>query len=463
MAKDEHMTVKKPPVQRNDDITLTIDALGAEGQGIGRVDGYAVFVPGALPGERVRAHIIKAGSGFGVGKLMGIEAPSPERIIPSCAIFTTCGGCTLQHMEYGAQLAYKRKVVEDALGRIGGLKEVCVSPVLAMDDPWRYRNKGSFPLANVGARVETGFFSPRSHRLIPMQDCLIQQQNVLQAAFAVRDWANTHDVPAYDEQTGKGLLRHVVARASRTGEVMAIVVATGTLPHRQALLEILQQRIVGLVSVYLNIQKANSNVILGDDYRLLWGEEKIEEQLCGLTFSLGPASFLQVNPVQTERLYTTALDLLALTGGERVVDAYCGIGTITLLLAKSACEVIGIENVPQAVEDARRNAERNGIHNARFLCEESEAALPRLLSEGHAFDALVMDPPRKGADEAFLRAVIDSEVRRVLYISCNPATLARDCRILIDGGYTVQAVQPVDMFPHTVHVETVVLMSRVEK
>jgi 23S rRNA (uracil1939-C5)-methyltransferase len=449
------MAERKPPVQRNDDIALTIDALGAEGQGIGRVDGYAVFVPGALPGECVRAHIIKAGSGFGVGKLMKIEVPAPERVDPPCAIFAACGGCALQHMEYGAQLAYKRKVVEDALIRIGGLKDVTVSPVLGMDDPWRYRNKGSFPLSNAGPRVETGFFSPRSHRLVPMPDCLIQQQNVLQAAYAVRDWANQYDIPAYDEQTGKGLLRHVVARASCTDEAMATVVATGTLPHKQELLGILQKRIDGLASVYLNIQRANSNVILGDDYRLLWGKEKIEEQLCGFAFSLGPASFLQVNPSQTERLYATALDLLALTGGERVVDAYCGIGTITLLLAKSAREVIGIENVPEAVEDARHNAQRNGMRNVQFLCEESEAALPRLIGEGLTLDALVMDPPRKGADEAFLRAVIESGVKRVLYISCNPATLARDCRILADGGYHVQAVQPVDMFPHTVHVETV--------
>ncbi len=454
------MAERKPPVQRNDDIALTIDALGAEGQGIGRVDGYAVFVPGALPGERVRAHIIKAGSGFGVGKLMKIEAPAPERVDPPCAIFAACGGCALQHMEYGAQLAYKRKVVEDALVRIGGLKDIRVSPVLGMDDPWRYRNKGSFPLANAGPRVETGFFSPRSHRLVPMPDCLIQQQNVLQAAYAVRDWANQYDIPAYDEQTGNGLLRHVVARASCSGEAMATVVATGTLPHKKELLEFLQKQVDGLASVYLNIQRAKSNVILGDDYRLLWGKEKIEEQLCGLVFSLGPASFLQVNPSQTERLYATALDLFALTGGERVVDAYCGIGTITLLLARSAREVIGIENVPEAVEDARRNAQRNGMRNAQFLCEESEAALPRLIREGMALDALVMDPPRKGADEAFLRAVIESGVKRVLYISCNPATLARDCRILADGGYHVRTVQPVDMFPHTVHVETVILMTK---
>ena len=456
------MADRQPPVKRNEDITLQIDALGAEGQGIGRIDGYAIFVPGALPGERVRAHIIKPGSGFGVGKLISIEEAARERTDPPCPIFAACGGCTLQHLGYEAQLAYKRKVVEDALVRIGGFKDISVQAVLGMDDPWRYRNKGSFPLAQVDNRVEAGFFSPRSHRLIPMADCLIQQQSVLQAAFAVRDWANEYKIPAYDEETGKGLLRHVVARTSSTGETMVTIVATGVLPRKQALLDSLQERVDNLASVYLNIQATRTNVILGDDYRLLWGSERISEQMCGLAFSLGPASFLQVNPTQTELLYNTALSVLALEGGERLVDAYCGIGTITLLLARHAREVIGMENVPEAVEDARRNAQNNGISNAQFLCDEAEIALPRLVREGLTLDALVMDPPRKGAEDAFLQAVIQSGVKRVLYISCNSATLARDCRVLADGGYRIEKVQPVDMFPHTVHVETVALMSRVK-
>lgn len=457
------MQQKRPPVERNDDIILEIDALGAEGEGIGRVDGYAVFVPGALPGELVAAHVIKANSGYGVAKLMEVLTPAPERVEPPCAIFHKCGGCTLQHLEYSAQLSYKRKTVEDALTRLGGLKDSTVLPVVGMDEPWQYRNKGSFPLAEIDGRVQAGFFAPRSHRLVPTEDCLIQKEAGLLAMLSVRDWANAHGVQAYNEQTDKGLLRHVVTRTSVNGEVMAVIVATSaSIPEKQALIETLRDRVEGLKSIYLNIQKGQTNVILGAEYRLLWGEPYITETLCGLSFSISPASFLQVNPVQTEKLYQKALDLLALNGTEWVVDAYCGIGTITLLLAKHAREVIGIENVPEAVEDAKRNAEQNGIPNARFLCAPAEEALPKLLADGVKVDALVLDPPRKGAEEAFLRAVIESGVPRIVYVSCNPATLARDCKILAEGGYKVETVQPFDLFPQTAHVETVVLMSRVK-
>ncbi len=454
------MQQKRPPVARNDDIILEIDALGAEGEGIGRVDGYAVFVPGSLPSERVQAHVIKVTTGYGVAKLTEVLAPAQERVTPPCAIFEKCGGCTLQHLDYSAQLAYKRKVVEDALTRLGGLKDIAVPPVVGMDEPWQYRNKGSFPLAEIDGRVQAGFFAPRSHRLIPTEDCLIQKESGLIAMLAVRDWANTHGVAAYNEQTGRGLIRHVVTRTTVNGEVMAVLVATSTsIPEKQALIDTLRGRVEGLKSVYLNIQKGQTNVILGPDYRLLWGEPYITETLGGLSFSISPASFLQVNPVQTEKLYQMVLELLALTGTERVVDAYCGIGTITLLLANHAKEVIGIENVPEAVEDAKRNAEQNGIKNASFLCAPAEEALPKLLADGFKVDALVLDPPRKGAEEAFLRAVIESGVQRVVYVSCNPATLARDCKILSEGGYKVEVVQPFDLFPQTAHVESVVLMS----
>ncbi len=457
------MQQKRPPVERNDDIVLEIDALGAEGEGIGRVDGYALFVPGALPGERVQAHVIKANSGYGVAKLVEIINPAPERVNPPCAIFGKCGGCTLQHLDYSAQLAYKRKVVEDALTRLGGLKDITVSPVIGMDEPWQYRNKGSFPLAEIDGRVQAGFFAPRSHRLIPTEDCLIQQESGLIAMLAVRDWANEHGVAAYDEKTGRGLIRHVVMRTTVNGEVMAVLVSTSaSIPEKKALIETLRDRVEGLASIYLNIQKGQTNVILGTDYRLLWGEPYITETLCDLSFSISPASFLQVNPVQTEKLYEKAIELLALNGNERVVDAYCGIGTITLLLARHAKEVVGIENVPEAVEDAKRNAEQNSIQNARFLCAPAEEALPKLLADGFKVDALLLDPPRKGAEEAFLRAVIESGVQRVVYISCNPATLARDCKMLSEGGYKVEAVQPFDLFPQTAHTETVCLLKRGE-
>ena len=457
------MQQKRPPVERNDDIILEINALGAEGEGIGRVDGYAVFVPGALPGERVAAHIIKANSGYGVGKLMEVLSPAQERVQPPCAIFEKCGGCTLQHLDYPAQLRYKRKVVEDALTRLGGFKDIAVAPVTGMDEPWQYRNKGSFPVAMMDGRVQAGFFAPRSHRLVPTEDCLIQQEVGLLAMLAMRDWANEHGITAYDEKTGKGFLRHVVTRTSIGGEVMVTVVATSaSIPEKQALIEALRDRVEGLKSVYLNIQKEQTNVILGSDYRLLWGDKYITETLLGLSFSISPASFLQVNHVQTQKLYEKVLALLALKGTERVVDAYCGIGTITLLLAKHAQEVIGIENVPEAVEDAKRNAAKNGIENVSFLCAPAEEALPKLVEDDINVDALVLDPPRKGAEPVFLQAVIKSGVGRVVYVSCNPATLARDCKILAEGGYKVEAVAPFDLFPQTAHVECVTLMSRIK-
>jgi len=450
---------KQTPVRRNDDIALMIDALGAEGQGIGRVEGYAVFVPGALPGERVRAHVIKDGADYGIAKLLAVESSTEERVLPPCPAYERCGGCTLQHLSYPAQLAYKRKAVEDALRRIGGFADIEVPPVLGMEEPWQYRNKGSFPFAVIDGRAQTGFFAPRSHRLVPLEDCLIEKTPVLLSMLAVRDWADEQRVPVYDEQTGRGLLRHVVARAAQTGEVMVTVVASAALPGTRQLIETLRARVEGLKSVYLNIQKTRSNVILGGENRLLWGEPQIADRLCGLAFSIGPASFLQVNPAQTEKLYRTALDFLAPGGGEKIVDAFCGIGTITLLLARHAAEVVGIENVPGAVEDARRNAERNGIKNARFLCAPAEDALPALLKEGFAPDAVVLDPPRKGAEEGFLRALAESGVKRAVYISCNPATLARDCKLLAAGGYRIEKIQPVDMFPQTTHVEVIIMMT----
>ena len=451
---------KQLPVERNDEIELDIVALGSEGQGIGRVEGYAIFVPGALPGERVKAHVIKAGAGYGVGKLMKIISASPQRITPLCGQHGRCGGCTLQHLAYPAQLDYKRQLVEDALKRIGGFENPIVAPVLGMENPWQYRNKGSFPLAMVDGRVKIGFYAPRSHRLIPMEDCFIEQEPVVLAAQTVRDWANAFAIPAYDEQTGQGILRHVMARETTTGQVMAVVIARKKPPRQKELVEMLQERIEGLKSVYLNLNTADTNVIAGREYDLLWGEARVQETLCGLAFSISPASFLQVNSLQTEKLYQTALEFLKLQGQERVVDAYCGIGTISLLLAKHAGEVVGIEDVPQAVEDAKANALANNMENARFLCAPAEQALPALLKEGFVPDAIVADPPRKGCDAAFLQAVLQSGVRRMVYVSCNPATLARDCQTLSLGGFVIEKVQPVDLFPHSSHVETVVLLTK---
>jgi len=452
---------KALPVEKNQQVTMDITALNSEGQGVGRIDGYAVFVPGALPGETVRALIIKAGSGYGVGKLVEVLVKSPERMQPECPCESRCGGCTIQHLSYPAQLAYKRKQVEDAFLRIGKFQGLTVQPVLGMEDtPWQYRNKGSFPIGLVDGRVEIGFYAPRSHRLIPLEDCLIEKETVVLAAQTVRDWANQYRIAPYAEETKKGLLRHVVARTTVHGHVMVTVVATGKLPYQDALIEQLQSRVEGLKSIYLNINDAPTNVITGRKYVLLWGDETIEEELCGLRFMVHPASFLQVNSLQTQRLYQTALDLLTLDGSERLVDAYCGIGTISLLAARYAKQVIGIETVAPAIEDAKKNAKRNGIENVGFICAPAEQMLPQLVQKGESVDAIIADPPRKGCEKPFLDAVIASGVKKMAYVSCNPATLARDCRILVDGGFGIKKIQPVDMFPHTAHVETVVLMSR---
>ncbi|MPM31731.1 23S rRNA (uracil-C(5))-methyltransferase RlmCD [bioreactor metagenome] len=455
------MKKRVPPIQKNDMLELPIQGLTADGQGIGRVNGYAVFVAGALPGEVVRAHVIKVGNGYGVAKRTAILQKNPHRVEPPCEAFTRCGGCTLQHLDYSAQLAVKCDQVRDALVRLGGFSDIHVEPIIGMENPWRYRNKGTFPAGGGERGTEIGFFAPHSHRLVPLEDCPIQDARVMETARAVRDWARRYGVVSYDEETHRGTLRHAMARASQEG-VMAVVVTAGGLPHAQELVGLLQERVASLIGVVHNRNDAASNVILGDQYETIWGDGHLPVSLCGLRFSVSAASFLQVNPNQTEALYTAALSMLDLKGEETVADVYCGIGTISLHLAKRVRHVIGIENVPQAVEDAKENALRNGICNAAFICASAEQALPALIKEGLRPDTIVVDPPRKGCDEAALSAIVASGAPRLLYISCDPATLARDCRFLAQGGFSILQVQPVDMFPHTAHVETVVLMSRVK-
>jgi len=447
------------PVEKNDDIELTIAALGSEGQGIGRVSGYAVFVPLALEGERVRAHVMKVTSGYAVAKLTEVLEPSAARCDPFCAAYPRCGGCTLQHMDYPAQLAFKRAQVREAFERIGGFEGVEVLETLGMEAPLRYRNKGSFPFGkDESGQTAIGFFAPRSHRLVPIEDCPIQSEAAMAAVIAMRDWARKYDIPPYDEATGTGTLRHAMARVSGE-EVTALVVTAGELPHEKELIEALKG-LPGLCGVIHDRNDSASNVILGGRFRTLWGSDRMDATICGYTFGVGMASFLQVNPEQTEKLYLTALDYLSLEGGETVADVYCGVGTISLLLAGKCARVTGVECVPEAVADARANAARNGVTNAEFICGDAEKVLPDLLRRGMKPDAAVIDPPRKGCEPAALCALADSGVRRIVYVSCNPSTLARDCRLLAQRGYAVKRVQPVDMFPHTHHVEAVVELQR---
>jgi len=450
----------RPPVEKNDIIELTIHGLGSEGQGVGRVDGYAVFLPGALPGELARAQVIKVTSGYCVARLLEVLSPSQDRVDGGCPAYPRCGGCTLRHLSYAGQLAAKTRQVKEALERLGGFEAPPVLPAIGMESPCRYRNKGSFPFGPDGeGRAEIGFFARRSHRLVPLEDCPIQDERIVTVARIVRDWARKYGVQPYDEAGRKGLLRHVMARASAHG-VLGLVVSAGPLPHKAELVDALRAGVDGLTGVVHNLNRADTNVILGPEYTTLWGEDRLRVDMCGAELWVSMPSFLQVNPIQAEALYGAAIDMLGLTGRERVADVYCGIGSISLLLARRAGDVIGIEVVEEAVSDARLNTERNGIANARFIAGEAEAVLPALLRDGLKLDAAVIDPPRKGCDEAALHALAASGADRIAYVSCNPATLARDCRILSGLGYRLVKAQPVDMFPHTNHIECAALLTK---
>ena len=449
---------KLMPLNKNDDIELRIDSLGSEGQGVGRYEGMAVFVPFALPNELVKAHIIKVAKNYAVGKLIKVIEPSKVRREPRCSSFTRCGGCNLMHMDYAAQLEYKRGLVENAFARIAKIEGVHVENTIGMDEPYHYRNKAAFPFAMVDGRMCFGFFAPRSHRLIPIDGCFIEQEPLYNVASAVHCWAEENDIQPYDEETGSGTIRHVVSRITTSGDIMAVIVTKGRPKKLNKLVDMLKERCEGIKSIILNRNDEDTNVIFGRSYETLWGEDTLTENLCGFEFSVSAASFLQVNPVQTECLYAQVEAFLPEKDGFEAIDVYCGTGTISMILSKRAKHVTGIENIKPAVEDAARNAERNGAGNADFICADAAEALPELIEKGTRPDVIVIDPPRKGCDKAVLNAITGSAVQRVIYVSCDPATLARDVRILVDGGYSIQKVQPIDMFPQTAHVEAVCLL-----
>ena len=447
----------KAPVEKNQQIELNIIDIGSAGEGIGKKDGYTLFVPGALPGETVKALVVKAGRKFGFGKLLEVLQPAPERATPPCPYFPRCGGCTLQHLAYPAQLRTKKKTVQDCFERIGGQKDIPCRETTGMEEPWRYRNKSAFPVRMQKGERHFGLFAPRSHRVIDVEDCLIQMEPSLEALKRVRQWADAYGIPPYEEN-GKGLLRHLMVRCSSLGEIMVALVVNGkTIPREKALVESLES-IPGIRSILLNCNQKESNVILGTEERTLWGKPYIEDEICGFRFRVSAQSFFQVNPKQTEVLYRQAMEYLDLRGGETVLDLYCGVGTITSLVATRAGRTVGVEYVEKAVEDARENAKRNGI-DATFIAGDAKMVLHDLAKQ-ETFDAVVLDPPRKGCDPEVLEELLLMFPEKIVYVSCNPATLARDAAILCAGGYTVKAVQPVDMFPHTSNVEAVALLSR---
>ena len=443
------------PFRKNDELIIQITGITSEGQGVGRSRDVAIFVPGAVTGESVKVHIIKVEKRYCIAKIVSIEQSSPHRVQPFCEAYDRCGGCTLMHMDYDEQLRIKRRIVQDAFEHLGGFDNVEVQPVLGMRDPTRYRNKGSFPFGSIDGAVAFGFYAERSHRLVPLFDCPIEDARITAIVRTVAEWAKRTNVSVYDESTHKGTLRACVVRVTSTGERMAVVVTKGELPAKESLM-----RMLDVESLYHNRNDRSTNVIFGDRFTLLKGQPQLIEKQNDLKFAVSPQSFLQVNPQQTRVLYDEAIRLLDPKENETVADVYCGIGTISLAIAKRAGSVIGIECVPEAIEDAKENAKLNQIHNTQFRCGLAEDLLPQLIQNGTNIDAIVIDPPRKGCEPQVLDAIAQSGVKRVVYVSCNPATLARDAGILHEKGFSVAYIQPVDMFPHTHHVETVVLMTK---
>ncbi len=446
-------------MKKNDILPMTCQALGADMEGVCRAEGMAVFVKGMLPGETAPVRLTKMQPRYAFGRMeQSPEVPSASRKTPDCPAYPRCGGCTCRHMTYQATLEAKRQQVADCFARIGHIT-VDVPPVIGMDTPERYRNKTALPVGGTAQAPVLGFYAPRSHELIPIDDC----PNAMAPAHAVGQallaWMRHCGVAPYDEATHQGLIRHLVIRVNKRGEAMATIVVNGSkLPHEQELAAALCN--AGVVSVYLNENRDRTNVILGSRFRLLRGLKTLPDTLCGLEFQLSPASFFQVNPVQTERLYQTALDFAQLSPTDRLCDVYCGAGTITLMMARHCKEAVGIELIPQAIDNARENAQRNDISNATFYAGAAEEVLPHLVEQGLRPDVMVVDPPRKGLEASVIEAMVKAEPRRIVYVSCNVATQARDAALLVQGGYIVERVQPVDMFGWTSGVETVMMLSK---
>ncbi|CAM3256055.1 23S rRNA (uracil(1939)-C(5))-methyltransferase RlmD [Sporolactobacillus spathodeae] len=454
------------PVMKNETYDVVFTDLTQEGAAVAKVDGYTLFVPDGLPGEHARIQVVKTNKDYGYAKILERTETSPDRVAPPCPIFDTCGGCTIQHLAPDAQLAFKRDIVRHALTRIGGLDATDTAPTLGMTDPWDYRNKIQVPVALQNGAFAFGFYRKRSHAIVPMEHCPITDPLIDAIVQTARQIAEEKGIQPYDEQRHRGSLRHIMARIGKqTGEVMVVFVTkTDDLPFRKAFIDGLTSRYPQIKSIVHNVNNRRTNAILGKESRTIWGRDAIYDKIGGITFAISAHSFYQVNPSQTEVLYKKALEFAALTGKETVIDAYCGIGTISLFLAKAAKHVYGVEIVPEAIADARQNAERNGITNASFEAGKAEEVIPAWRAQGIAPDVIVVDPPRKGCDAALLDTMRAMQPQRIVYVSCNPATLARDLKTLTaDGLYQVKKIQPVDMFPQTTHVETVVLMSRKDK
>ena len=448
--------------RKNDLVTLEIEDCGIDGEGIGKADGFTVFVKDAVIGDTVTAKIIKAKKNYGYGRLMEVLKPSPYRVEPKCEFARQCGGCQLQALSYDQQLVFKTNKVKGHLERIGGFTDIPMEPIIGMDELFHYRNKAQFPVGrNKEGKIVTGFYAGRTHNIIENRDCALgvaENKEVLDRVIAHME---KYGIEPYNEATGKGLVRHVLIRYGYfTKEVMVCLILNGNkIPKEEQLVKSLCE-IPGMTSITINVNKKHSNVILGEEIRLLWGQEYITDRIGDISYQISPLSFYQVNPMQTQKLYAKALEYADLHGQETVWDLYCGIGTISLFLAQKAKFVRGVEIVPAAIENAKENAKLNGLENTEFFVGKAEEVLPREYKKNGVYaDVIVVDPPRKGCDETLLETMVEMNPERIVYVSCDSATLARDLKYLCERGYELRKVCPVDQFGMTVHVETVVLLS----
>lgn len=464
-------------MQKNDVVTVKIEDMGSNGEGIGKIDGYTLFIKDSMIGDLVEARIMKAKKNYAYAKLLNVLTPSEYRVEhPACKVVRSCGGCQIQEMEYGRQLRFKENKVRENLIRIGGISKEVLSkvmePILGMEEPFAYRNKAQFPIGtDRNGKIVAGFYAGRTHSIIPNMKCALGVEVNERILRCVIEFMEEFKISAYQEEEHRGLVRHVLIRYGfRTKEIMVCLVLNGGgIPHGDVLAERLCA-IEGMTSVTYSMNRDRTNVIMGKEIRLLWGQTYITDWIGDVKYRISPLSFFQVNPVQTEKLYGLALQYAQLTGEETVWDLYCGIGTISLFLAKKAKQVFGVEVVPQAVLDARNNAKINGIRNVEFFEGKAEEVLPefgRRYEEEHEgmkyhADVVVVDPPRKGCEEGLLRTIVEMGAEKVVYVSCDPATLARDLKVLCGEGYEVERVRAVDQFPHTVHIETVCLLSRIK-
>ena len=450
--------------KKNDRIQVIIEDLSETGEGIGKTDGFTWFIKDTVIGDQVEAKAMKVKKNYGFAHLEQIIKPSESRITPLCPVAKQCGGCQLQSMSYEEELRYKERKIYGNITRIGGFKDVPMLPIMGMDEPWRYRNKAQFPWGvDKDGRPVAGFYAGRTHAIIGCEDCLLGVEENREVLGRIKAHMEQYHLAPYDESTHKGLIRHTLIRKGfQTGELMVCQVINGNqLPHSEELVKSLLE-IPGMASISLNVNKEQTNVILGDKVENLFGPGYITDYIGSVQYRISPLSFYQVNPVQTKKLYETALEYAGLTGGETVWDLYCGIGTISLFLAQKARKVYGVEIVPQAIDDARENARLNGIENAEFFVGKAEEVLPEQFEKNQVYaDVIVVDPPRKGCDEKCLETIVKMAPKRVVYVSCDSATLARDLKYLAERGYELNRVIGCDMFPWTTHVETVVLMSKV--